>query len=182
MNHILSLEVLDTLNQKVFRVTDLSVYNEMVATECPLLEITAPGFVVPTQFDETVITPGFALNLTACDLGLQSEDCDSKPLTLPDGVYIVKYSLSPKDIVYAEYNYLRITNIMNTLLKYLCDIPLADIEPNIEVSRRLQQLRQIEMYIKAAKAQVEIAHNPKKGMQLYTYAMKLLTKFDCKTC
>jgi len=182
MNHILSLEVLDTLNQKILRVTDLSVYHEIVAAECPLLEITVPGFVIPVQFDETKLNTGFALNLTACDLELQSEDCDSNPFTLPDGIYIIKYSVSPKDIVYVEYNYLRVTNIMNSYLKNLCNIPLADTEPSKEVSQRLELLHQIEMYIKAAKAQVEIAHNPKKGMELYTYAKKLLTIFDCKTC
>lgn len=182
MNHILSLEVLDTLNPKILRITDLSVYNSMLPVECNLLEVTLPGFIVPVQFDENVISEGFALNLTACDLEIQSEDCDSNPITLPDGIYVIKYSVSPKSTVYVEYNYLRTTNIMNCYLNNLCDIPLANTEPNKEVSEKLILLRKIEMYIKAAKAQVEIAHNPKKGMELYTYAKKLLTTFDCKNC
>jgi hypothetical protein len=183
MNHKLSLEVTDTLNLQILRISDSSVYNSNVPVECPLLEITTPGFVIPVQFNETQIQPGFrSLNLTTCDLDLQIEDCGSAYRNLSDGIYIIKYSVSPGSIVYVEYNHLRTSNIMNNYLKVLCEIPLTDSEPNVEVSRKLDLLREIKMYIDAAKAQVEIAHQPQKGMVLYTYAKKLLNKFDCKTC
>jgi hypothetical protein len=38
------------------------------------------------------------------------------------------------------------------------------------------------MYLDAAKAKVEFCQEPQKGMTLYNYAIKLLNKFDCKTC
>ena len=38
------------------------------------------------------------------------------------------------------------------------------------------------MYLDAAKAKVEFCLEPQKGMTLYNYAIKLLNKFDCKTC
>lgn len=182
MNHILSLEVTDTLNEKILRISDSSEYNEMVTPQCPLLEVTLPGFVTPVQFNEDRIAIGFNLNLTACALEIQTEDCDSNPSTLSDGIYVIKYSLSPKDTVYVEYNYLRITNIMNTYLTYLCQLPLAATEPTKETETKMKLLQKIRLFIDAAKAQVEIAHYPKKGMELYTYAKKLLLKFDCKNC
>ena len=63
--------------------------------------------------------------------------------------------------------------------KILCDLDLAACEPSVEVSEQMNMLKDIEMYIKAAVAKVETCHDPKKGMQLYTYAKDLLAKFDC---
>jgi hypothetical protein len=55
-----------------------------------------------------------------------------------------------------------------------CDAP-ADLK------QKLNQIRLIEQYLSAAKANVEDCHNPKKGMELYTYAVKLLDKLSCNT-
>jgi hypothetical protein len=43
-------------------------------------------------------------------------------------------------------------------------------------------LREIKSYLEAAKAKVEDCHEPKKGMMLYDYAVKLLNKMDCVNC
>lgn len=180
MNHTLSLEVLDTLNRGIFRITDLSVYHPNVPVECALLEVTLPGFTTSSIFDE--LGTGFNLNLTACDLDIQTQDCGSNYLDLPDGIYIIKYSLSPKEIIYVEYNYLRVSCLMNNYLRVLCEVNLGDYAPSAETEEKLKLLNQIRTYIDAAKAKVEICHEPKKGMELYTYAKKLLSKFDCQSC
>jgi hypothetical protein len=84
--------------------------------------------------------------------------------------------------VYVEYNHLRITQALIRYNKALCDLDLAACEPSAKVQQKLEKLRMIRMYLDAAKAKVEYCHEPQKGMSLYNYAIKLLNKFECKTC
>ncbi|MFZ4059479.1 MAG: hypothetical protein ACOYKE_15150, partial [Ferruginibacter sp.] len=93
--HVLSLEVPDTLNESILRIQDTSIYNPQIEVACPLLQITLPGFNTPAQFTEPDIQPGFSLNLTACDLKIQNAGCGTSYNNLPDGIYIIKYSVSP---------------------------------------------------------------------------------------
>lgn len=180
--HVLSLEAPDTLNKCILRVVDTSVYNTQKAPVCPLLQITLPGFNIPVQFTDAQIAPGFSLNLTACDLELQTANCGSVYNDLPDGIYIIKYSVSPNDLVYVEYNHLRITCALNKIQAIYCDLDLAACDPPAAVKEKLNQVRLIQQYLSAAKAQVEFCHQPAKGMELYRYAMKLINKLDCSSC
>ena len=183
--HKLSLEALQVNNDCILRIVDTSVYNSDVPVECPILEVTLPGFSYSIQFstDTTpAITPGFMLSLTACDLEAQFENCGTSYSSFPDGVYIIKYSVSPNDSVYVEYNHLRITQALNCYNKILCEVDVAACDPVTEVKKKLEDLRLIKMYLEAAKAKVEVCHEPKKGMELYTYAKKLLGKFECDSC
>jgi len=181
--HVLSLEAPDTLNCQIIRVVDTSVYNDDFAVECPILEVTVPGFNYTIQFGEDQINTGFSLNLTACNLDMQTEGCDSEDFkNLPDGIYILKYSISPNDQVYAEYNHLRVSKLLNNYNKILCEIDVEACEPTKDIQHKLDRLLQAKQMIDAAKAKVEVCHEPAKGMQLYQYAKDLLAKFDCKTC
>jgi hypothetical protein len=183
--HKLSLEALDVMNECILRIVDTSVYSPAVATDCPILEVTVPGFKYSIQFSEDTapsIAPGFMTSLTACDLELQFENCGTTFKGLPDGIYVIKYSVSPNNVVYVEYNHLRITKALIKYEKVLCDLDIAACEPTKETDKKLEELRKIKMYLEAAKAKVETCHEPKKGMELYTYAMKLLDKFECNTC
>jgi len=180
--HTLSLETPDTLNSKILRVIDTSIYMTSSNIECPILEITVPGFKQSVQFGDTKIAPGFMLNLTACDLELQTEDCGTTFKGLPDGIYVIKYSIAPNDTVFVEYNHLRITKMLNKSQQILCELDVAGCEPTKEVQSKLDQLSKIRQMLEAAKVKVEICHEPKKGMELYTYAKKLLGKFECTSC
>lgn len=180
--NVLSLEVPDTMNKCILRVVDTSIYNPQKVPTCPLLEITLPGFNTPVQFTDSTIQLGFILNLTACDLGLQTSGCNTTFNNLPDGIYIIKYSVSPNDIVYVEYNHLRITCALTKVQAIYCDLDLAACDPPATVKEKLNQIRLIQQYLYAAKAQVEFCHQPSKGMELYRYAVKLLDKLDCTSC
>lgn len=181
-NHVLSLEAPDTLNSCILRIQDTSVYEQMIPIKCLLLEVTLPGFTVPVQFSESDILPGFSLNLTACALGIQTSGCGTNFNDLPDGIYILKYSVSPNDIVYVEYNHLRITKALKRIQSILCDLELSTCAPPEKTKDKMLQLQEARMYLDAAKAKVEFCLNPKEGMELYSYAVKLLGKIDCKTC
>jgi len=178
-NHVLSLEVPTVMNACILSVIDTSVYSSLVPVTCPTLNVTPPGFSWSTQIE---LTPGFSQILTACDLLMQLEQCGEVNADLPDGVYIIKYSVSPNDIVYVEYNHLRITKALIRYNKVLCDLDLAACEPSTAVKDKLAKLQKIRMYLDAAKAKVEFCHEPQKGMTLYNYAIKLLNKLECVNC
>lgn len=179
MTHKLSLEIPTVLNDCILKLFDTSVYADMLPITCPILQITVPGF---TTAENIVFVPGSSPVLTACLLGLQSTNCDTELHAIPDGIYIVKYSVSPNETVYVEYNHLRITKALNRYKSILCDLELAACEPSEKVKKRLERLTEIKSYLDAAKAKVEYCHEPDKGMTLYNYAIKLLDKLECKTC
>jgi hypothetical protein len=179
--HVLSLEVPDTMNKCILRVVDTSVYNDLSTPKCPLLQITLPGFTQPVDITEPDISTGFILNLTACDLEVQTTNCGTSYNNLPDGIYIIKYSVSPNEYVYVEYNHLRITCALHKVKEIYCDLDLAACDPPKDKKEILNQIRLIQQYLQAAKALVEYCHQPKKGMDLYRYAVKLLDKMSCSS-
>lgn len=179
-NHLLSLEIPDILTSCVLRIMDTSAYNPDLNVKCGQLQIMAPGFSTGQFIDN--VYPNFTLNLTSCDLKIQKTNCGKDFNSLPDGLYVVKWSVSPNDVVYVEYNHLRITKALNTILNIYCDIDLGVCEPSSSSRAKLEKLRLIQDYLKAAKAQVEYCRQSKKGLELYKEAMKMLDKINCKNC
>jgi hypothetical protein len=167
------------MNPCILSINDTSIYADIVPVTCETLNVTVPGFSYSNQID---VTAEFTEILTACDLQLQTVNCGETYVNLPDGIYIIKYSVSPNELVYVEYNHLRITQALVRWNKAMCNLDLAACEPTAKVQERLERLRIIRMYLDAAKAKVEFCQEPQKGMTLYNYAIKLLNKFDCKTC
>jgi hypothetical protein len=178
-NHVLSLEVPTVMNPCILTIMDTSVYTDLIPVTCEHLNITVPGFQYSVQLD---VNAGFLENITACDLNLQTSDCGTQFVDIPDGIYIIKYSVSPNDQVYVEYNSLRITKALNRYYNILCRLDVAACDPPFRIKERLQELNFIKMYLEAAKSKVEFCHEPQKGMTLYNYALKLLNKMDCVNC
>jgi hypothetical protein len=187
--HQLSLDIPNTNNCRIFRVQDTSIYAEHVPVTCPRLEIIPPGFnqaaVINIQITPTNEV-SFNYILNACTLGLQATGCGDTSEILPDGVYFIRYSVSPNDKVFVEYNHLRTCQILNTYFHELCELELAACEPEADVKAQLEDLRLIKSFIDAAKAKVEICHDVDKGIELLAYANKLLEKYlkdgCCSTC
>ena len=178
-NHVLSLEVPTVMNTCILSIFDTSVYTDLIPVSCPTLQITVPGFSYST---EITVLPNFNQVITACDLNLQTQNCGTTYTDIPDGIYIIKYSVAPNDIVFVEYNHLRITKALNRYNNILCRVDVADCDPPFRIKEKLEALRIIRMYLDAAKSKVEICHEPQKGMSLYNYALKLLNKMDCVNC
>lgn len=171
--HQLSLEVPDTNNCSVFRVFDTSLYSSLIDVDCGTLEITSPGFNEPVSIQ---VIPQFNLILNACTLGLQSAGCGSVSEVLPDGIYNIRYSVSPNSQVFVEYNYLRICQTNNKYFNELCRLELAACEPQADVKEELEELTLIRNFLDAAKVKVEYCENPQQGMDLFMYAQARLQK------
>lgn len=188
IRHFLALDIPETAVPTVLRVVDSSVYGSGLPAECPRLDIYLPGFTTPVYLqvlsNGTAIQPNFALNLSAKDLQLQHPDED-KLLSLPDGLYRIRYSVSPNDKVFVEYYHLRTTQITAEYQKELCRVQLAECEPDHETHQKLHDLRYLKLYIDAAKATAEQCHTPQKAVAMLEYAKKLLRKYrsgGCLTC
>jgi hypothetical protein len=177
--HILSLEIPDTNNINVFRVFDTSLYSAELGTNCGLLRITSPGFMLPIFIE---VLPQFNLVLNACTLGIQSTGCGDSCHPIADGIYKVNYSISPNDKVYVEYDYLRLTQTMNKYYNLLSTLEMSACEPDADVKEQLKELRLIKSFLEAAKAKVEYAHNPDQGMELLVYAQKRLIRLGNQMC
>lgn len=177
--HQLALELPPSNNVKVFRISDISTYAEGLATDCGTLQITPPGFNQPTTIE---VLPHFNLVLNGCTLGLQQTNCGTHQNNLPDGIYWIRYSVSPNDKVYVEYNHLRMTQTLNRYYNTLCTLEMAACEPEPDVKEQLNELRLIKSFLDAAQAKVEYCHELSEGMDLFLYAQKRLQKFLLKQC
>jgi hypothetical protein len=177
--HILSLEVPTVANCEILSIRDTSQYSELLPVDCPELLVTVPGFSSSVLVE---VTKDFFVNLNACDLALQKENCSTSRLELPDGVYIIKYGVAPHDKVYVEYNHLRVTNILTMYYKVLCCIDLETCEPFSEKKDLIEEMQYIKTLIDGAVAKVEYCSSPSQGMDMYNYALKRLNKILCKSC
>ena len=177
--HILSLEVPETNNTSVLRVFDTSLYSNDLTVDCGLLQITSPGFNVPVNID---VLPNFNLVLNGCTLGIQTTGCSEASGEIPDGIYTIRYSVSPNSNVWVEYQHLRVSQTNNLYFKQLCRLELDACEPDADVKEDLEELTLIKNFIDAAKVKVEYCHDPAIGMDLLLYAQKQLVKLtnSCK--
>jgi len=169
MKHILSLDIPDTLDTCAMMVRDMSSYSDLLPYDCATLQITAPGWITAAKYEN--LAKNFTLVATACNMGSQTTNCDI-PRVVVDGVYVVKWSLSPNATLYVEYNHLRITSALRSIQSILCCLDLRTCLPEPKILATLRELSEWEMMLKAAKANVEVCHHPSKGMDMYNFALK----------
>lgn len=177
--HFLALDIPDTYNPKILSIRDESEYSSEIPVNCGNLEIFVPGFNNASVIDVSVTwTP----NISACALGIQTVDCGEIQADLPDGVYVIRYSVSPNDKVYVEYNHLRITGVLNMYYNALGNVALGTCNPEQEIMDQLRELDLIKSFIDTAKIRVEDQHRPDEGITMLVYAKSRLDKLLRKCC
>ena len=174
--HILSLEIPAVSNCGLLCIKDTSQYSDDLAVDCEELLITLPGYSVPVLIK---VNKGFDFCLTACTLALQTANCGDVQDNIPDGIYIVKYSVSPNSKVYVEYNHLRVTKLLTTYYEVLCELDVQACQPSSDKESLLTELNYIRTLIDAAVSNVEYCQSAAHGMQLYNYAKTRLNKIAC---
>ena len=174
--HILSLEIPTVSNCDLLCIKDTSQYSKELAIDCEELLITLPGYSVPVLIK---VDNGFDMCLTACTLALQTDNCGTTQTQIPDGIYIIKYSVSPNSKVYVEYNHLRVTKLLTTYYEVLCDLNVQPCQPDINKQELLSEMYYIRTMIDAAVSNVEYCQSSAQGMQLYNYAKQRLNKISC---
>tara|TARA_R100000541_G_scaffold11248_1_gene19317 strand:- start:3936 stop:4511 length:576 start_codon:yes stop_codon:yes gene_type:complete len=176
--HILSLEIPTVSNCNLLCIKDTSQYSTELAVDCEELQITLPGYSVPVLVK---VNKGFDMCLTACALNLQKTNCGTTQQNIPDGIYIIRYSVSPNTKVYVEYNHLRVTSLLTSYYQVLCDLDIHACQPNSDKESLLAELGYIKTMIDAAVSNVEYCSSAAQGMQIYNYAKTRLNKIICPT-
>lgn len=176
----LSLEAPDVLTPCILRLVDTSTYNEDLPAKCAQLQITPPGF--SNSFFVDNVYPEYMLNLTACDIKIQKDNCGTVFNDLPDGVYVIRYSVSPNDTVFVEYNHLRITKALIKLKNAYCDLDIGACGVSDKFKKNFDILGDLYNYLYAAKAKVEFCREAKQGMDIYKFVLEELKKVTCKNC
>ena len=174
--HILSLEIPTVSNCGLLCIKDTSQYSKELAVDCEELLITLPGYSVPVLIK---VDKEFDMCLTACTLALQTLKCGTVQDNIPDGIYIIKYSVSPNSKVYVEYNHLRVTKLLTTYYEVLCELDVQSCQPSSDKESLLAELSYIRTLIDAAVSNVEYCQSAAQGMQLYNYAKTRLNKIAC---
>lgn len=175
-SHQLSIDIVNIANPNSLYIVDTSKYINGLPVSCNTLEIQAPGFEDVISIE---VESGFTLSLNACDLELQLHNCGNTSNPLPDGIYIIRYSIKPNDEVYVEYNHLRTTKLDNKIYDILCCLDVAACEPQGDLKEKLSKLNLLRTMLLAAKSNVEFCHHPNKGMEIYKYVQKELNKLAC---
>lgn len=181
----LGLQVYEDSNCRVLRIIDISLYNQPVKKiVCPRLLITVPGFGYPILYN---VTPNFNRSFNAIDLTLQNTFNYADTAVLPDGIYILNYSISPNEDVFVEYNHLRQCQAYCMYFDKVCALDLTPCNVCGKRKDKIRKLQEIKFLLEAAKAYVEEANAPEKGMELHNYALDLLKALDigcdsCSTC
>ena len=107
IKHTLALDIPETACENIIRIWDASVYGAGLAVDCPRLDIYLPGFALPIYYipdalaiPPKTLNPGFVKNFSTADLGITAND---QPAGIfPDGLYTIKYSVSPNETVFVE--------------------------------------------------------------------------------
>ena len=174
--HILGLNIGCTANEGILLLDDISFYDSSLPISCCELQILSPGFGVPVVLE---VINGFHLTLNACWLGiLPSIGCANGCPKLDDGIYHLRYSVSPSSLVFVEYNYLRTTRAINRLNELLCKLPLQCALPNEDLVSSITNINLIREYLIAAKTLVEEENQPVDGINMYKYAVSLIDKMS----
>lgn len=177
--HILSIGVGLTYNEGIFIVEDTSIYTPLLPISNQTLQITPPGFSVPTIITSTV--NNFRLILNACSLGVASPGgCSNMCPNIPDGVYGIYYSVSPNTDVYVGYQYMRIVSGINRLNKFLCKLQLPNCLPGQELTYELNNITLIRNYLISAQTNVNELHNITDGINQYRFAIELMNKMETR--
>jgi hypothetical protein len=168
----LGLNIIDTHDSKTIGIVDTSWYNPDIAIETPVLEIIPPGYSQP-------VSPFFqarSLNIfNSNGVGITKASCEEELTELPDGLWKVKYSICPNDMLFIERFFLRTDRIQCKFTQAFLTLDLSDVNDEQQESNR-EKLQIIEDFIEGAIA-ASNKQNSKLASDLYKKADNLLDQF-----
>lgn len=172
----------DTKDSRFLRIIDNSWYNPDIQVECAILEITLPGKDCAVAFN---VEKNFNSVFNSKDLEVKKPECNDKLIPLPEGVYKIKYSIKPNNILYEEYYILFNEQQLENYSIAICELfSERNALTKKEFDDKVNDLFWIKFLITSAKDEVESCGNMEKGLELYDEAKELLRNFTkrCKSC
>lgn len=173
----LDLVLIDVNNPNIIGIGDMSVYPAGFNISSPSIQITPPGFnsVVLT------FTPNSINLFNSLALGIT---CTGQDLvSLPDGLYTIKYTIAPAYTYYIEKTFMRVYNIQESLdgIFVGMDITQCDKEISDGLNRKINEIqRYIQFSIASANKCANIY-----AIEAYDKASRLIRKYNkshCETC
>jgi len=171
---ILDLLLIDTHNSMSVGISDFSQYPTGFSIISPSLEITAPGFVpVNVTFEPNSINIYTSQNIGITCSGEQNVE-------LPDGIYNVKYTISPAYKYFVERTFIRVDKLQEKFDTAFMKLDIMQCDGPLRKQRE-EELDTINFYIQGAIA----AANKCAGelaMKFYRKADKMLNYFITNKC
>jgi hypothetical protein len=170
----LDILVVPTYNINTLNVVDASTYpdNPPVVTN-PNIEITVPGFDVvniPFDVNNFNIFTSSSLQITAAGV--------NQPL--PDGVYHLKYSITPAYENYVEKSFMRVDKLQQKFDEAFMKLDMMECDRAIKTQSKVE-LNSIYFFIQGA---IAAANNCAivEANKLYNQADKALNTFMKNDC
>lgn len=169
----LDILVVPTYNVNTLSILDASVYPEDFVVTNPTIEITPPGFnTAVIDFDINTFNI-----FTTSNLGITAEDVIQP---LPDGIYSLKYSVSPAYENYVEKTIMRVDKLQEKFDQAFMKLDMMECDS----ARRKQSkvdLNTIYFFIQGA---IAAANNCAliDADKLYKKAENLLIIFNRNNC
>lgn len=168
----LNLNIIDTHNFKTIGVLDTSIYNEDIAIEENLIQITPPGF-------KYAASPFFmvrGLNIyNSNNVGLTKASCEEELIDLPDGLWKIKYSICPSDKLFIEKVFLKTDKIQCLFTQAFLNLEFSN-DSTEDFKYKTKKLNEIDLFIQGAIAAANKA-DYKLSSQLYKKAHNNLAEF-----
>lgn len=141
----LDLAMLPTYNVKLLAIADASYYPTGWNVSVPSISITPPGYV-PTMM--TFVAGGLQLyNANSLGLCTVSDVCDMPPL--PDGIYKVRYTITPANVYFIDKTFLRTDKIESDLDYAFLKLEMMECDGQLKRQKK-ETIDLIEFYIQGA--------------------------------
>lgn len=170
----LDIAIIPTYNSYTIGVADASKYPSSFVILSPSIEFEIPSF-------EKVVLPfnAKAYNyFDSTDLGITAEGSETSPL--PDGIYKVKYTITPAYKNNVEKTFIRVNNLQERFDAAFMQMDMMECDRAIKMQQKVE-LNSIYFFIQGA---IAAANNCAEieAMKLYDQASKLLNNFMKNGC
>lgn len=168
----LDILVIPTYNVQTMGIADASTYPGPVTA--PTIEINVPGFgdvSLPFNINDFNIYTSQSLGITAVGDPL---------LPLPDGVYYIKYSVTPAYQNYVEKTIIRVDQLQEKFDSAFMKLDMMECDAAIKKQQKVD-LNSIYYFIQGA---IAAANNcaVDTANKLYAQANKMLNNFNKSNC
>lgn len=172
----LDLLIPETHDSKRLLIADVSTYPSPFTINSPTIEITPPGF---PQVTAVFTAQGFMV-FDSMSLEITCSDVDCELIALPDGIYYVKYSITPAWQYFVNKSFLRVNKLQEKLDKVYLKLSFMQCDEAIKKEDK-RQLDTIEMYINGA---IAAGNNclDSLAMKLYNKACEYIEDFVNNRC
>lgn len=175
MTSNLDFNIFDTHSFKTLGIIDTSYYNPDIKIEGYKIEIQAPGY---TYFSSPFFMPKTLNIFNSNSLGITRADCEDQLVDLPDGLYRIKYSICPNDLLFTEKFLLRTDKLECGYTQLFLNLELDNTTIYTSVDDKIlrEKLIMIEKFIQGG---ISAANNknPKLAMDFYTKASYMVSSY-----